>query len=578
MRERRGRDVRGSAHRGLGRRLGVGLGALVAALAVGACTLETGAPSLGLALPEGAREAAAAIDEAALREMVERLSSDEFEGRAPGSRGDRLARDYIARKLQEWGYEPGGPGGSWEQRVPLVGIAATMPERWSFRGAAGVVDLAWWKDYIATSGVQQEEVSVEDAEVVFVGYGIEAPEQNWDDFKGADLRGKILLMLNNDPDWDPELFAGERRLYYGRWTYKYESAAQRGAAGAIIVHTTASAGYPWQVVQSSWSGEQFELPARNEARIRVAGWVTEDAARKLAALGGHDLEHLVQAARSRDFRPVPLGVRTSIRFTNRLRRDVESANVLGVLRGRDPELADEFVVYTAHHDHLGIGEPDATGDRVYNGARDNASGVAAVLGVARAFRALPQPPRRSVLILLVAAEEQGLLGSLYYTEHPTVPARQLVANINVDSPTIFGRTRDVAVIGRGKSSLEDLLEAAAAMQGRIVVDEPFPDKGYYYRSDQFNFAKIGVPALYFEGGTEFLGRPREWGRQREDAWRETRYHQPGDELGEDWDFSGLVEDARLAFYVGLAAGESEEPPRWRQGDEFASARSLEPSS
>jgi Zn-dependent M28 family amino/carboxypeptidase len=420
--------------------------------------------------------------------------------------------------------------------------------------------------------VQKDEVAIEDAEVVFVGYGIEAPEEGWDDFKGVDVAGKILLMMNSDPDWDPALFAGQRRLYYGRWTYKYESAARHGAAGAILIHTTPSAGYPFQVVQTSWTGEQFELPAGDEPRIRIAAWATEDAARRLAALGGHDLDALYQAARNREFRPMPLGVSTSIRFTNTLRPGSHTANLLGLIPGRDPELQDELVVYTAHHDHLGVGEPDTTGDRIYNGARDNASGVATVLAAAKAFRAMPQPPRRSVLFLIVAAEEQGLLGSQYYANHPTVHPGRIAANLNFDSSAIFGATRDVPVIGRGKSGLEELLEIAAARQGRRVVDEPFPDKGYYYRSDQFNFAKIGVPALYFTAGTDFPGRPPEWGRKMEDDWRATRYHQPSDEIYDAWSFDGMVQDARLAFWVGLAVSEMDDPPGWRPGDEFEAMR------
>ena len=483
-----------------------------------------------------------------------------------------MTRQYLVDFLQDLGYEPGGPGGSWEQPVGLVGITSQMPESWTFRAGGGSLGVAWWDDYIGVTGVQEGEVSVDDAEIVFVGYGITAPEEDWNDYKDADLRGKILLILNNDPDWDPGLFAGNRRLLYGRWTYKYESAARQGAVGAIIIHTTPSAGYPWQVVQTSWTGEQFELPAGDEPRVRLAAWLTEDAAREVAALGGHDLDELAAAAKTREFRPVPLGVTTSIRFSNTLNRGSQSANVLGLLRGRDPELAEELVVYTAHHDHLGTGKPDDSGDAIYNGARDNASGVATVVGVAKAFRALPQRPRRSILVLLAAAEEQGLLGSRYFAEHPTVHPGKIAANINIDSANVFGRTRDVAVIGGRKSSLEDLLELAAALQGRVVVDEPFPDKGYYYRSDQFNLAKIGVPALYFKSGTEFIGRPPEWGRETEDAWRNTRYHQPSDEIYEDWDLEGLVEDARLAFWVGLAAAEADEPPTWRPGDEFEAVR------
>lgn len=522
-------------------------------------------------LRAGADPAARAIDADTLREVIAEIASDKYEGRGTASRGGELAIDYLSSRLAAIGYRPGGPGGAWRQSVPLLGLTARMPETWVFRAGDREKGFRWRDRYIASSGVQRESVEIRDADVVFVGYGIVAPEVGWDDYKGADLEGKILLMLNNDPDWDPKLFAGERRLFYGRWDYKYDSAARQGALGAIIIHTDKSAGYPWQVVQTSWSGEQFELTAGDEPRIEVKAWLTWDAARDLVALGGGDLEALVGSARSPEFRPVPLGVRTSLAFTNRMNR-TESANVLGLLEGSDPGLRNEAVIYTAHHDHLGIGEPDARGDRIYNGAVDNASGVAQVLAIAKAFGRLAEPPRRSILIALVTAEEQGLLGSLFYSLDPTFPPGRIAANINIDGGNIWGRTRDVAIIGRGKSSLEDDLERVASLEGRVVTDEPFPDKGYYYRSDQLSFARIGVPALYFKSGTEFIGRPQDWGRERNEEWIRTNYHQPSDELDESWNLEGMVEDARLAFYVGLLAADAEKMPSWRPGDEFEAAR------
>ena len=523
---------------------------------------------------EGADVAAAAIDATTLETVVLALSDDAMQGRGPSTDGDVMARDYIVDYLRDLGLQPGMPDGSWEQPIEMIGITSHPEEIWTFAQDDGDerLDLVFWDEFIAASGVQAEHISIENAEIVFVGYGITAPEEDWDDFKGADLSGKMLLMLNNDPDWDPDLFAGDRRLYYGRWTYKYESAGRHGAAGAIIIHTDASAGYPFQVVQTGWTGEQFELPAGDEPRSRVAAWTTEAAARRLVALGGHDLDALREAARSRDFKPVPLGVSTSIAFENTLRPGSITANVLGLLPGRDSELRNELVVYTAHHDHMGVGEPDDSGDRIYNGARDNASGVATVLAVATAFSALPEPPRRSILFLLVGAEEQGLLGSKWYAANPTVHPGMITANLNFDSAAIFGAARDVAVIGRGKSGLEDVLEQIAAAEGRVVVDEHFPDKGYYYRSDQFNFAKIGVPALYFKGGTEFPGHDAEWGRDAENRWRAERYHQPSDEVYDAWDFEGMAEDARLAFRVGLAVAEMDDPPGWKPGDEFEAVR------
>jgi Zn-dependent M28 family amino/carboxypeptidase len=383
-------------------------------------------------------------------------------------------------------------------------------------------------------------------------------------------------MLNNDPDWDPAMFAGTTRLYYGRWSYKYEAAARHGAAGAIIIHTTPSAGYPFQVVQTSWSGEQFELPAAGEPRIQVKGWVTEEAARSLVQLAGKDLAPLIESARQKTFTPVPLGITTSLDFTNQVVRG-QTANVFGLLRGADPQLASELVIYTAHHDHLGIGKPDAAGDTIYNGAMDNAAGCAQVLAIARAWKALAQPPRRSVLILFVAAEEQGLLGSQYFAAHPTVPAGKIAVDINYDGGNIWGRTRDVTHVGRGKSMLDPLVDKLAARQGRTVKPDQFPDRGAFYRSDQFSFARIGVPSLYLHEGTEFIGRPEGWGRQQIEAYEAHDYHQPSDQIRPGWTFDGMIEDAQLGFRVGHELAGAEQLPAWRPGDEFEAARKAAPT-
>ncbi len=516
-------------------------------------------------------EAARMIDAERLRQTVAVLAGDDFEGRGPASAGDLKTQSYLSTALERLGYSPGGEDGSWLQPFDIVSVTATPPESWNFSSTSDAIVLKNWDDFIAASGVQAPDAVIDEAEVVFVGYGIRATEYDWDDYKGLDVRGKVLLMLNNDPDWDSELFAGNRRLYYGRWTYKYEIAAQLGAAGAIIIHTTPSAGYPFQVVQTSWSGPQFELPAGPEPALEIEAWVTEDAARQLVSLAGHDLAQLVESARDPGFAPIALGVTTSLRLENDLSR-VNTANIAGLLEGRDPALKDEVVIFTAHHDHLGVGEPDDTGDTIYNGALDNAAGVAQILAVAEAIQALPAPPRRSILILFVAAEEQGLLGSAYYALHPTFEPGRIAANINLDAGNIWGRTRDVTYIGYGKSSLDTVVEQAVARQGRTVRGDQFPDRGFFYRSDQFSFAKIGVPAVFLDVGTDFIGQPEGWGIEQIENWEAMRYHQPSDELDDSWIFDGLIEDARLALFIGLTIAGEDDMPTWNAGDEFEAAR------
>jgi Zn-dependent M28 family amino/carboxypeptidase len=515
--------------------------------------------------------AKAQITAGSLEAPIRFLASDALEGRGPATRGDTLARLYLAAELQSLGYLPGGEKGGWEQTVDVVGTTAQVPAVWSFAGKNGNFDLKWSDDFIAGSGVQSPVAAIENAGLVFVGYGIEAPEFKWDDFKGVDVKGKVLVMLNSDPDWDPKLFAGKTRLYYGRWTYKYESAARHGAAGVIIVHTTPSAGYPWQVVQSSWGGEQFELPAEDEPRVQLKAWATEAAVRRLVKAGGQDLDKLIAAAKSRSFKPVPLALKTSIKFDNKVSR-VRTANVAGLLPGSDPKLKDEVVIYSANHDHFGIGDPDLTGDNIYNGAEDNASGCAQLLAIARAMAALPERPRRSVLMLFVAAEDQGLFGSMYYSLHPTFAPGKIAANINYDGGNYRGRARDITYIGHGKSSLDRIVDALAAKQGRVVVPDQFPDKGYFYRSDQFNFAKIGAPAMYFGRSTDYVGKPPGWGRTQEEEWTEHVYHQPSDEITSEWVFDGMIEDASIGFYAGWLIAQADAMPTWNPGDEFEAAR------
>ncbi|MFQ6005709.1 MAG: M28 family peptidase [Woeseia sp.] len=518
-----------------------------------------------------AQEAAARISGDYIRKIVKEISDDRYEGRGPGSKGDADARSYLAAELETMALEPGAANGSWEQVFDLISVNTKQPGEWTFLRGDESLTLNQWDDYIINSGIQAVHAEVQDAEVVFVGYGIQAPEYDWDDYKGHDMTGRVLLILNNDPDWDPDLFAGERRLWYGRWDYKYQKAAEQGAVGAIIIHTTPSAGYPFQVLQTSGTGPQFELPAGDEPRSQFTAWVVEDAAGRLVEMAGLNLDQIRESADTRDFEPIPLGITTSIRMDVDIER-TRSANVLGLIRGSDPELQDEVVIYTAHHDHLGVGEPNEEGDAIYNGAYDNATGVGLVMSIAQGFKALPQAPRRSVLIALVGAEEQDLLGSRYYAENPTFPRGKIAANINYDGGNIWGHTHDVTFVGLGKSTLDRLVRTISDEQGRVVKPDQFPDRGYFYRSDQFSFAKIGVPAVYLDPGMDFVDRPEGWGKAQINHFTEINYHQPSDEYDDSWNFEGAVVDARLGFWIGLAVANADEMPTWNQGDEFEAAR------
>jgi hypothetical protein len=518
-----------------------------------------------------AEAAAGQISGEFMRKIVKEISHDKYEGRGPGSRGDVAARQYLAAEFEAMGLEPGAADGSWEQPFALVGVNTDQPDEWTFLRGDNALTLKQWDQYVVSSGLQAERAEFENAEVVFVGYGIQAPEYDWDDFKGQDLTGKVLLIMNNDPEWDPDLFAGETRLWYGRWDYKYLSAARQGAVGAIIIHTQPSAGYPFQVVQTSWTGVQFELPAGDEPRNQVNSWVTEDAARALVGMAGLDLDELRESADNRDFEPVPLGITTSLSMDVEITHTA-SANVLGLITGSDPELKDEVVIFTAHHDHLGIGKPNEEGDAIYNGAFDNASGVALVMAIGKGMKALPQAPRRSILIALVGAEEQGLLGSKYYAENPTFARGKIAANINYDTPNIWGHTHDVTFIGLGKSSLDQVVISVAAEQGRVVAPDQFPSRGSFYRSDQFSFARIGVPAVYLDPGMDFVDRPPGWGKAQINHFTDVNYHQPSDEYDDSWNFDGAVMDALLGFWTGLAAANADEMPAWNEGDEFEAVR------
>jgi hypothetical protein len=555
----------------------MGRGRLAAAIISSYFTLASNCPpnfAQEATPPDPAHVAAAelAINEHALRGHIRFLASDLLEGRGPGSRGDELAQHYIAAQFESLGLKPILPDNGWFQSVPLVGVTARVPDTVTFRQGQQSLALKRHDDYVFSSGNAQPEVAIDSAEIVFVGYGIQAPEYQWDDFKGADLRGKILLMMNNDPADDPQLFAGRRRLYYGRWDYKFASAARQGAAAAIIIHTTRSAGYPFQVVQTSWSGEEFELEQASGPRVQMRGWMTEDASRRIVELAGQDLDMLRAAAERRDFRPVPLGIHLSVAFSCDIRKG-KTGNVLGLLPGSDPELARQAVIFMAHHDHLGLAaQRDAEGDNICNGAVDNASGTGALLAIARACALLPKRPARSILFAAVGAEEQGLLGSLYLAQHPPIEVGNMAAVINIDGINIFGRTRDVNVISLRKSNLDELVNGVARWQKRVVTPDQFPDRGYYYRSDQFSLAKVGVPGVYLHSGIHVIGKPDGWGKQQIEEWTQTKYHQPSDEYEESWDLRGAVEDVRLLYYVGLQAAQQPTMPQWNAGDEFEAAR------
>lgn len=505
-----------------------------------------------------------------LEAHVRFLSSDLLEGRGVGTRGDDLARLYLSTQMASRGLVPGGPDGSWEQEVPILGITSTVTTTMSAKGKGGSASFEAPTDFTAVAGSPDARASWAGAELVFVGYGIHAPEQNWDDYQGVDLSGKVLLFMNNDPSDDPELFAGNTRLYYGRWSYKFEEAARRGAVGAIVIHTTPSAGYPFQVIQASHGRENFWLPfVDGVPNLGIRSWCSEEAARKLCEFGGWDLDDLRARAEKGNQPPVPLGVKMQLAIENTV-RELRSANVLGVLPGSDPELKDEYVVVTAHFDHLGIGKPRRD-DTIYNGAVDNSTGCAGLLALADACSRLDPAPKRSLLFLAVTAEESGLLGSKYYAQNPTVDKKQLVANFNVDGLNIWGATHDVEFIGHGKNSLTALAEAAAKTQGRRVEPDSSPDKGLFYRSDHFSFARIGVPAAYFKAGRDFLDRPADRRRMKA-SYTTVHYHQPSDELEAWWNFDGAVLDVQLLLECMVRTANAPAAPTWTPGDEFERLR------
>ena len=517
------------------------------------------------------RRAGEAITGAAYRAEVQGLSTDELEGRSPGTEGERRTVEYVEKQFLELGLQPAA-GGHFRQPVGLLEITGSG-QKLSFARGEGGMTLAQGEDMVLVTRRAQPAASVEDSEVVFVGYGIDAPEYGWDDYAGIDMRGKTALILVNDPGFvtgEESLFRGKAMTYHGRWTYKFEEAARQGAAAALIVHETAPASYDWGVVRNSWSGPQFYLDRAdgNAGRSALEGWITESRARQLTELAGRDFDALKAAAVKRGFRPVPLGV-TATGSVRNVVRHKRSPNLAGVMPGKDRP--DEYVVYMAHWDHLGL-DDDPAGDRIYNGAVDNATGVAGILTIARAFREMVPGPSRSVLFIAVTAEESGLLGSEHYVEHPLVPIEKTAAAINIDALNPLGRARDLEVVGYGSSDLEDLLRDAAKRQGRTLQPDRKPEAGRYYRSDQFNFAKAGVPSLYVKSGTTLRDAPAGTGQARLEEYEKNRYHKPGDEYSEDWDVKGSVEDLRLLFEVGARVANAESWPEWREGNEFRAVR------
>ncbi|CDM65305.1 M28 family peptidase [Pyrinomonas methylaliphatogenes] len=520
------------------------------------------------------------VSEKAIRAHIKFLADDLLEGRAPGTRGGELAAKYIAAQFEAMGLQPAGVNGSYFQPVRLVGVKADPSTKLIVRGDGREASFNFGDEYVASTGAQTEAVSLK-SELVFVGYGIDAPEYRWNDYKGdpADFRGKILVIMVNDPpatQAEPDLFGGRALTYYGRWTYKYEEAARRGAAGAILIHTDESAGYPWSVVRTSNGSWRYDLarePSDATPYLKLRAWMTNDAAKRLFQLAGLDLDELRRQAASRDFKPVKLNLQAEIDLRSELKR-VEAPNVLAVLPGRDAQLRNEYVMYTAHWDHLGVGEPDARGDAIYNGAVDNATGVAAVLAIADALSRLPESerPRRSILFLMTTAEEQGLLGAEWFARYPTVPIEKIAADINLDALNVLGVTRDFVALGANRSTLQQVVEAVARDRGLKVSSDPRPEQGSFFRSDHFPLAKVGVPAISLENGEDFVGRPAGWGQQQFNEYNTKHYHQPSDEYSDAWDLRGTVQEAEIALDIGLRVANSNEMPRYNPNDEFAKAR------
>jgi Zn-dependent M28 family amino/carboxypeptidase len=509
---------------------------------------------------------------------IRTLASDAFEGRAPGTPGEDSTVAYLTAQYKSLGLAPGNPDGSYVQNVELIGYTGTSTA--TLRMGEKAIAMRPNLDFVAVSRHDTSAVDVVNSDVLFVGYGVEAPEYGWNDYKNVDVRGKTVLIMVGDPPirdamdstrLDSTMFRGKAMTYYGRWTYKYEKASEKGAAAAIIIHQTGPAGYPWEVVSGSWGAENFDIPSASaSSRVPVEGWITEAKARELFAASGRDFDGVVAFATTKAFTPAPLFGTATWHVKNTIRR-VQSHNVLAKLEGSDPALKDEYVVYSAHWDHFGR-NPSLQGDQILNGALDNASGVAQMLEVAKAFTKLPTRPKRSVLFAAVTGEEAGLLGAKYYAQHPLYPLAKTLANINIDGVNQWGKTSDVVVIGLGNSTLDDVLDSVVTASGRTIVADPESEKGFFYRSDHFEFAKEGVPALYADAGVNYVGKPEGYGLQKRNEYTANDYHKPTDEVKPDWDLSGAVEDGQMLFEVGYRVAQSSKWPEWKPGTEFKAKR------
>jgi Zn-dependent M28 family amino/carboxypeptidase len=518
-------------------------------------------------------KAVEAMTELEYRRHVETLASDEFGGRAPGSPGEELTVDYLVRHFEQLGLEPGN-GDSYTQDVPLAWVEATNKPELVISGGEGEdLSFAYGPDQVMWTRKQVSEASIENSDLVFVGYGINAPERDWNDYEGIDVTGKTVVMLINDPGYatqDPELFNGNAMTYYGRWDYKFGEAARQGAAGAIMVHDTLPAAYGWPTVENSWTGPQFDmvLPDQGEGLASIEAWITRENAEAVFVKAGLNLDEMYENAKQKGFTAVPMPLKASAEIVNQVEK-VNSKNVAALLRGS--EAPDEIFIYMAHWDHLGT-DPKLEGDQIYNGALDNASGTAALMEIAKAYTALPQAPRRSVLFLSVTAEEQGLLGSLYYASNPLFPLQNTVGGLNMDGMNNFGATRDITVVGLGMSDLDDYLAAAAAAQERVVEGDREAEKGYYYRSDHFELAKEGVPMLYPSGGYDDREKGVAYGMEKANEYTEDHYHRVSDEYDLSWDVSGAMEDMEMYFKTGLDVANSDDWPNWKEGTEFKATR------